>query len=236
MKFSARLVVLLVLLSVPSTPVMAQSGLSGETLHISRSTGPIRIDGSLTEEAWIPVEPVTRWYEVNPGDNIPPTVRNVTRVVYDDRFLYAAFEFGDPNPGVIRAPYSDRDDLGGGFYDYGGLFLDPGHSGHTAALFVATPRNVQADSIYDDVSGEDASPDFFWESATKVTDREWTLEMRIPFTSLRYESSDPREWGILLYRNYPRDRNYQFLSAKMPRGFNCFVCHANTLEGLQHLP
>ena len=60
--------------------------------------------------------------------------------------------------------------------------------------------------------------------------------MRIPFSSLRYKNSDPQTWAILLYRNYPRDRNYQFLSAKVPRGFNCFVCHANTLEGLQRLP
>ena len=60
--------------------------------------------------------------------------------------------------------------------------------------------------------------------------------MRIPFTSLRYKNGDPQTWAILMYRNYPRDRNYQFFSAKMPRGFNCFVCHANTLEGLQRLP
>src|SRR3982751_6225557 len=39
-----------------------------------------------------------------------------------------------------------------------------------------------------------------------------------------------------MYRNYPRDSHYQFFSAKLPRGYNCFVCHANTLEGLQRLP
>src|SRR4051812_12195140 len=60
--------------------------------------------------------------------------------------------------------------------------------------------------------------------------------MRIPFTSLRYKNSDPQTWAVLLHRNYPRERNYQFLSAKMPRGFNCFVCHANALVGLEGLP
>src|SRR3954454_14554718 len=216
--------------------LLAQSSLAGETLHISRATGPIKIDGNLSDEGWQNVAPLTTWYEVNPGDNTPPTMRNVGRIAYDERFLYAAFEFDDPDPGAIRAPYSDRDDSGGGFYDFGGMFLDAGDSGHTAKLFVVTPRNIQADSIIDDASGEDTSPDFFWESATKMTDRGWTLEMRIPFSSLRYKNSDPQTWAILLYRNYPRDRNYQFLSAKVPRGFNCFVCHANTLEGLQRLP
>src|SRR5439155_7161746 len=170
------------------------------------------------------------------GDNTPPKVRNVGRIAYDDRFLYAAFEFDDPNPRAIRAPYSDRDDAGGGFYDFGGIFVDAGNSGRTATLFAVTPRNIQQDSVIDDASGEAISPDFFWESATKITARGWTLEMRIPFTSLRYQNGDPQTWAILMYRNYPRDSHYQFFSAKLPRGYNCLICHANTLEGLQRLP
>src|SRR3954471_1376176 len=216
--------------------LLAQPGLSGETLHISRATGPIKVDGNLSDAGWADVQPVTTWYEVNPGDNTPPKMRNVGRIAYDEKYLYAAFEFDDPNPGAIRAPYSDRDDAGGGFYDFGGVFIDAGDTGHTAKLFIATPRNIQADSIIDDASGEDTSPDFFWESAASINERGWTLEMRIPFTSLRYKNSDPQTWAVLLYRNYPRERNYQFLSAKMPRGFNCFVCHANALVGLAGLP
>src|SRR4051794_1989743 len=226
----------LLFLLTQSHTLLAQSSLAGETLHISRATGPIKIDGNLSDDGWKDVTPLTTWYEVNPGDNTPPTMRNVGRIAYDERFLYAAFEFDDPDPRAIRAPYSDRDDSGGGFYDFGGMFLDAGDSGHTAKLFVVTPRNIQADSIMDDASGEDSSPDFFWESATKITARGWTLEMRIPFSSLRYKNADPQTWAVLLYRNYPRDRTYQFFSAKIPRGYNCFVCHANTLEGLQRLP
>ena len=70
----------------------------------------------------------------------------------------------------------------------------------------------------------------------RINDRGWTLEMRIPFSSLRYRNVDPQTWGILLYRNYPRDRHYQFFSAKLPRGSNCFVCRSNIADGLEHLP
>ncbi len=235
-RITRQVAAFLLFLLTPSYPLLAQSTLAGETLRITRTTGSIKIDGNLSDEGWLRVQPMTTWYEVNPGDNTPPKLRNVGRIAYDDRFLYAAFEFDDPNPRAIRAPYSDRDDPGVGFYDFGGVFVDAGNSGHTARLFVVTPRNIQADSIIDDASGEDTSPDFFWESATSVNEHGWTLEMRIPFSSLRYKNSDPQTWAILLYRNYPRDRNYQFLSARMPRGFNCFVCHANTLEGLESLP
>ncbi|MEO8362469.1 MAG: DUF5916 domain-containing protein [Vicinamibacteria bacterium] len=237
MKSSTQSIVFALLLAVIKPhAALAQEKLAGETLQISRATGSIKIDGDLSDEGWKAAKPVTTWYEVNPGDNTEPAIKNVGRIAYDDHFFYASFEFADPNPKAIRAPYSDRDDSGGGFYDFGGIVLDAGNSGRTGKLFVVTPRNIQNDTIIDDASGEDPSPDFFWESATKITEHGWVLEMRIPFSSLRYKNSDPQTWAVLMYRNYPRERNYQFFSARLPRGFNCFVCHANTLEGLQHLP
>ena len=100
----------LILVFSQSHALMAQSSPSGETLRITRTTGPIKIDGNLSDEGWQRVKPVTTWYEVNPGDNTPPKVHSVGRIAYDEHFLYAAFEFDDPTPHAIRAPYSDRDD------------------------------------------------------------------------------------------------------------------------------
>jgi hypothetical protein len=53
---------------------------------------------------------------------------------------------------------------------------------------------------------------------------------------MRYRTASPQTWRILLYRNYPRDRHFQFFSAKIPRGSNCFICRSNMLTGLEHLP
>jgi len=215
----------------------AQSALSGEPIQITRvAAGGITIDGDLSDEGWRNAVRIDKWYETNPGDNVEPKVRNVGYLTYDDKFFYAGFEFEDPDLKAIRAPFADRDNIGNGFNDYGGILIDPRSTGRTATFFVVTPRNIQYDAITDDASGEDSSPDFFWESATRITARGWTLEIRIPFSSLRYKNVDPQTWGIVLYRNFPRDRHYQFFSAKMPRGSNCFVCHLNTLEGMEHLP
>jgi Domain of unknown function (DUF5916) len=214
----------------------AQSALSGETIHITRATSHITIDGDLSDEAWRRATRIDKWYETQPGNNVEPKVKNVGYLTYDDRFLYAAFEFEDPNPSAIRAPLADRDNIGNGFNDYGGILLDARSTGSTGVFFVVTPRNIQYDSITDDSSGEDSSPDFFWDSATKITARGWTLEMRIPFSSIRYRNVDPQTWHILLYRNYPRDFHYQFFSARIPRDSNCFVCRSNVLTGLEGLP
>ncbi|HEY1913203.1 MAG TPA: DUF5916 domain-containing protein, partial [Vicinamibacterales bacterium] len=217
-------------------PLAAQSALSGPRLTITRATGPITVDGDLSDEGWKGATRIDKWYETQPGDNTEPRVKNVGYLTFDDKFLYAAFEFEDPDPSAMRAPFADRDNIGNGFNDYGGILLDPRNTGRTAAFFVVTPRNIQYDSVTDDASGEDSSPDFFWESKTKIGEHGWTMEMRIPFSSLRYRNVDPQTWAIMLYRNFPRDRHYQFFSAPIPRGSSCFVCRMNTLTGIDHLP
>ena len=78
--------------------VHAQAALSGDTIHITRAAGKITIDGDLSDEAWKHATRIDTWYETSPGDNVEPKVRNVGYLTYDDHFLYAAFEFEDPNP------------------------------------------------------------------------------------------------------------------------------------------
>ncbi|HEX5856289.1 MAG TPA: DUF5916 domain-containing protein, partial [Thermoanaerobaculia bacterium] len=153
-----------------------------------------------------------------------------------DKFFYAAFEFFDPDPSKIRAPYGDRDDVPS-YTDYGGVILDTRNDHRTGLLLLANARGIQYDAITDDTTGnEDNSPDFYWDSAAKITKDGWVLEMRVPFSSLRYPRSDKQTWAILLYRNYPRDFRYQMFSAKLPRGGNCFICRSNSLTGLENLP
>ena len=81
------------------------------------------------------------------------------------------------------------------YTDYGGVILDTRNDGKTAILFLANPRGIQYDAITNDTSGEDSSPDFYWDSAARITPTGWTLEMRIPFSSLRYNSADRPDLG-----------------------------------------
>ncbi|HEX3703488.1 MAG TPA: DUF5916 domain-containing protein [Vicinamibacterales bacterium] len=232
----ARFALLAALVAAWPSPASAQSSLVGETLHISRASGPIKIDGDLSDEGWRGATRIEKWYEVQPGDNNEPPVRNVGLLTFDDRFLYVGFELDDPHPRAIRAPLGDHDNINGNSTDFAGIFVDPLNSGRTALEFFVSPSNVQYDAVTDDASGENPSPDFFWDSAAKINDHGWTLEIRIPFSSLRYKNVDPQTWGIILFRNYPRQSRYQFFSARLPKNGNCLVCRENRLLGLDHLP
>jgi Domain of unknown function (DUF5916) len=202
---------------------------------IHRAAGAITVDGDLDDPGWRGATRVDTWYETNPGDNVPPKVANVAYLAYDDRYLYAAFEFADPDPKRIRAFYADHDNVPG-YTDYGGIILDTRRNG-TGYMFLANPRGIQYDAISSDASNnEDSSVDFFWDSAAKITATGWRLEIRIPFSTLRYDLAESPVWGVLLYRNYPRDRRTQMFTSRLPRGGNCFICNSLPLTGLSGLP
>src|SRR5206468_502827 len=112
-------VVALLLLAPAPAPAAAQSALRGPSIRLARAPAPIVIDGNLSDEGWRGATRIDTWYETQPGDNTEPKVRNVGYLAYDDRFFYAAFEFDDPIPSAIRAPYSDRDNISGNYSDYG---------------------------------------------------------------------------------------------------------------------
>ncbi|MEZ5312677.1 MAG: DUF5916 domain-containing protein [Thermoanaerobaculia bacterium] len=116
------------------------------------------------------------------------------------------------------------------------MIVDSQNDGRTAQLFLANARGIQYDALSNDASGEDSAPDYFWDSAARITATGWVLEMRIPFSSMRYTDPDPERWGIMLYRNRPRDFRYQMFTSRQPRDSNCFICHCRPLVGLAGLP
>ena len=208
-----------------------------ERTTLVKTDAPITIDGDLSDPGWQKATKFETWYETNPGDNLAPKVKTVGWVTYDSRFLYFGIESEDPMPKNIIAPYADHDQISGNTDDYAGVILDTRNDGKTAYLFLVTARGVQYDAVTDDAgNGEDNSPDYFWDSAAKVHGKGWTAEARIPFSSLRYDGSNPEQWGLILYRNWPRERRYQMFTNRLPRDSNCFVCNYGKVDGLHDLP
>src|SRR5436305_12816297 len=205
-------------------------------MTIRRAAGPITIDGDLSDAGWQNALKSETWYETNPGDNVEPKVKTVGYLTHDDHFFYAAIQPFD-KPSDIRAQLGDHDGISGNSDDFAGVILDTRNDGKSAMEFFVNAAGTQYDASLDDASGnEDSSPDLFWDSAVKRTPDGWVMELRIPFSSLRYQQKNPQVWGIILYRNMPRERRYQIFNAKLPRGTNCFVCACNKVAGFEGPP
>src|SRR5437764_4367076 len=205
-------------------------------IEIHRTTGPIVIDGDLSDAGWRDAAKIDRFYETSPADNTPPKVKTTAWLAYDDKYFYIGVRCDDPEPKKIRAPYVDRDAVIG-TDDNIAVLLDTRNDKKSAMELRVNPRGIQGDAIYNDANGnEDFSPDFFYDTAAKIDGGGWSAEYRIPFSSLRYPKTDPQTWNIIVWRNYPRDFRYAFQSAPLPRGSNCYICHTHPIVGLTHLP
>lgn len=201
-----------------------------------RLSAAIKVDGVLDEPAWEGAAKIDTFFETVFGDNREPVVTTVALVGYDDKYLYIGLRCDDPDPARLRAPFADRDQVIG-TDDNVAVFIDTQGDKRVAQEFRVSARGIQGDAVYNDASNnEDFSPDFYYDTAARITEKGWTAEMRIPFSSLRYKPAAEQKWGIMVWRNYPRDRRYAIYSSPIPRGANCFMCNLADLRGLENLP
>jgi hypothetical protein len=201
-----------------------------EVRAVRVSTPPV-IDGDLTDEAWKSAPEITRLIQREPDENHPPSERSVVRIVYDDHAIYFAAELFDSHP--VTAVVARRDQSV--FTDSFTVNLDPHHDHRSGAGFSVSSANVQTDFVLYNDTSSDNDWDAVWASATKITSEGWNVEMRIPFSQLRFPDRDVHVWGINIRRFIAR-RHETILLASAPRneplGVSLYA-HLTGIEGIR---
>jgi hypothetical protein len=167
-------------------------------------------------------------------DNAAPPVRTDCRVTYDPGNLFVACHAWDPKPAAIRAHLADRDDLDrlpGD--DHVLLLLDPFNDNRHGFQFRVNAVGVQMDALFAPTEGiEDFSWDAIWESAGRIGDDGYVVEIRIPFRSLRFPARPGEQtWGMIIERSWPRSARHRIQSAPRDQADACVFCQANKLTG-----
>jgi hypothetical protein len=204
--------------------ILAAAAIASAPVEVRPATTPIHVDAQLDEPAWSEATPISIAWEWEPSTNTPAPVETTVLVTFDDRYFYAAFRARDPQPKNIRARYQERDVDGGD--DSVGLWIDTFNDDRRAYKFRVNPLGVQRDSIFSDVeNAEDLSWDAIWDSAARITEDGYIVEIAIPLQQLRIPArSGPQTWGLLALRNWPRDVTHQLRSAVPDQNRNCFIC------------
>jgi len=208
-------------------------GAEASPFSLSSTQSPIKIDGILDEAAWDQATRIPVDIETEPGENIPARVETFVYVVENGVNLYVAFDARDPDPGAIRAFLRDRDSAWND--DFVGIVLDTYNDERRAFEFFVNALGVQMDLTNDDVNKrEDSSWDAIWDSAGKINDDGFIVEMEIPLNQLRFPNVDGEQtWGIELLRFYPRDQRYRISSNVKDRSVNCYLCQFAEINGLE---
>src|SRR5207237_2348674 len=171
--------------------------------RIARATQPPNIDGDLSDAVW-ESEPLNlgEWLSYNPLRGESGADRTDVYVAYDDRNLYFAFHCFDTEPDKIRTTISRRDNVFND--DWVGLSLDSAGTGQTSYHLIANPNGIQMDALNTSSSGENWDADFIWDSAGKVTDDGYVVEIKLPLQSIRFARGDKVQMGILCCRRRRR--------------------------------
>src|SRR5437870_4698458 len=159
------------------------------------------IDGKLDDEVWKQAAVLKDFYQTQPGDNIAPSKPTEAMIGYDSKTLYLAFHCYD-EPDKVRATVAKRDEVFGD--DNVRLFLDTFNDQRRAYVLGWNALGIQQDGIMTEGSGTDFSVDIVMESKGMITSDGWTVEVAIPFKSLRYEAGKDKLWGIHIWRNFFR--------------------------------
>lgn len=188
------------------------------------------IDGRLDEALWKQASFLKDFYQTQPGDNIPPSRPTEVLLGYDSQFLYIAFRAHD-EPEKVRATIAKRDDIFSD--DYVGVYLDTYDDQRRAYVLYFNPLGVQADSILTEGRGEDFSVDVVMESKGMLTPEGYTVEVAVPFKSLRYAAGPERAWGLHAIRVIKRFNGEQDSWMPISRDVSGFLNQGGHLTGIE---
>lgn len=203
---------------------------------VSATEYDISVDGLLDDPAWNDALEISMDYEADPGENIPAPVKTTCYLTYNKDALLVAFDAKDPDPSAIRASMADRDTP---FRDDNcGIILDTFNDEIRGFEFMVSAAGIQMDLSRNEMlrNNEDASWDAIWQSAAVITDTGYQIEMRIPWSALRFPSGNGKKtFGLSPIRSYPRSVRHQIGAMPYNRDINGLLTQAMKVTGFENI-
>ena len=197
-----------------------------------RSSAAVVVDGRLDDRVWRLAPVAGGWRQNDPDQGAPATAATEARIAFDADNLYVAFvvhdSVGAPPPRVRNLQRDFRFDEN----DVVAVVFDAFADQRTGQIFQTTAAGNQRDAQFLTGLGIDQEWDVPWRVRTTVSAQEWTAEMAIPWSSLRYPDGG-RPWRINFYRGLRR-RDELSSWAPVPRGISVVrTDFAGVVEGLE---
>ena len=174
---------------------------------------PMRIDGNLDEEIYQLVPAISSFIQTMPRNDVPPTERTDAWILFDDSHLYVigrCWDSAPPEQWTANEMRRDTSQLRQN--DTFGVVLDTFHDRRNGYVFYTNPLGARADQVLTDEGNPNLDWNPVWEVRTGRFDGGWTVEMAIPFKSLRYQSGTAQTWGIQLRRAIRRKNEFEHLT------------------------
>jgi hypothetical protein len=216
------------------------NGRDGQTtVAIPRLQADVVIDGRLDEPVWRDAALLTGFSLYQPADGRPAPDSTEVRVWYSSTAIYFGIRAFEPH-GAVAATEADRDRISAD--DNIEIHLDTFNERNRAFVFIVNPLGVQADGTKNETGGfipgsnvmpgqNDLSPDFIWQSKGRLIEGGYEVEIRIPFSSVRYPTANSQRWGLQIDRHVQHSA-YDETWTPAVRASASFISQEGFLTGL----
>ena len=231
MKRLTLLFILILLSNYHIFPSVEQN--SGLKITAVRSSESIVIDGKIDEEIW--QRPGnTNLIQQDPDQGVKPSQHSEFWFAYDDEAFYFAAKFYDTQPDSIMARLVRRDFIWGDPSDGCVLYLDSYRDKRSGYFFYVSAAGTLADGLIEnDVKQpNDLSWDGVWDGSASLNNDGWSVEMKIPYSQLRFQEGDSQVWGINVERFISRRFETDML-VYTPRNESGFTSRFPDLVGIE---
>src|ERR1700694_495829 len=198
------------------------------------------IDGNLDDAAWQEAPAATEFIQNFPSFGQPATVHSVVKILYDDNAIYVGAYLYD-NPALIRKQLTARDGEQRQDVDYFSVFFDTYNDQQNGFEFLVTSANVQSDARIGGAHPNtglgpfgDNTWDAVWQSQVQMKPDGWTVEMRIPYFSLRFSKKDVQTWGLQFLRFTRRNNESAYWNPVNPN-IDGFANQLGEYTGLKNI-
>jgi Domain of unknown function (DUF5916)/Carbohydrate family 9 binding domain-like len=212
-----------------------------KSLPATKTTHAPKIDGSLSDAIWQNLPVASSFTQSYPDAGKPASKNTEVKVIYDNAAIYiGAYLYDDPS--LVRKQLTARDEEMQKDVDYFSIFFDTYNDNQNGFQFVVTSANVQSDARLGPNLGSDngfgnvgdKTWDAVWESKVQMQKDGWTVEMKIPYISLRFAKKDVQDWGMQFLRLIRRTNESCYWSQVSPQ-VNGFVNQFGNYIGLEKL-
>ena len=208
------------------------------TIRAVEVDAPIRLDGQLDERAYYTVPAITGFIQQAPDEGAPATEKTEAWILFDADNIYVAARVWDsapPSQWVANEMRRDTRQLRQN--DTFAVILDTFYDRRNAVAFYTNPLGAIADFQITNEGNPNSDWNPVWDVRTGRFEGGWTVEMEIPFKSLRYRPGPSQIWGVQLRRNVRRKNEWNYItplpiSAGSGPGGIFRVSDAATLVGL----
>jgi len=204
-----------------------------KTISIVKVSESPKIDGILNDNAWLNASVAKDFIQFEPYNGAAPTLPTEVKVIYDDKAIYFGAILYDNRPDSIIRDLGERDDLRHINSDMFSVLISTFNDGVNAVEFTISASGVQSDLKHNANHG-DKNWDAVWESKVKITEKGWIVEMKIPYSALRFSQDDLQSWGIHFFRKIRRLRevsSWNFVDVNVQG----FINQMGEIQGLKNI-